>query len=79
MRNYEQFPALGGKTKTYGKKMCIVRLWRRLLMQLEILCERGEGDAGGMETSKTGIQQKLAKIDASEKQSVCVLKHGKYS
>lgn len=41
-------------------------------MQLEILCEKGEGDAEGMETSKTGIQQKIAKTDANEKQSVCV-------
>lgn len=49
-------------------------------MQPKALCERGEGVMKGTETSKTGTQQKLAKVDANEKQSECVvLKHGKYS
>lgn len=69
MRNSEQFPTLGGNQNLREEN--VHRLWPRLLMQLKILCERGEGDVEGMETSKTGIQQKLAKIDANEKQSVC--------
>lgn len=42
-------------------------------MQSKVLCERGEGVMEGMETSKMGTQQKLAKVDTNEKQSECVV------
>lgn len=51
-----------------------------MLVRTKALCERGEGVMEGTETSKAGTQQKLAKVDANEKQSECVvLKDGKYS